>query len=374
MISKRKYYVTVALLAAVCVLSFGVGKLSVIRSSKLTMLEHMIDEYFPLDYDKEASTDLAAYAYTSALGDPYTEYFTAEDYAEFNRSLSSVYKGIGVTIDYSSGSPVITEIYRDSPAAKAGIAVGDILLSVDSLSLNEETYNDVIYYITGASENSPEDGKSMHFTFMRDGKSFECNMARSEYSVPEVTSQMLDGNIFYISLSSFTESSAEKFTEAMTKAENASALIIDLRDNPGGLVTSLMDISTLIMPEGLVFSSVDASEKKEEYKIDDNDYCSLPLAVLINGNSASASEIFSSAVKESGRGTLIGNTTYGKGLVQVLIPFDDGSALKLTEAKYYTRNGNYINDIGISPDIKIDGWDEQLNAAIDFLNGESSKK
>lgn len=367
MISKKRHIITVCLLLAVCVISFGLGRLSLYRTSKLLCIERLTEQIFPLEHDKAAATDLAAYAYTASLNDPYTEYMTAEEYSAFMQSLNSEYKGVGILIDASSQSVCVAEVYEGSPAEAAGILPGDILLSVDSITFSWDTYNDAVDYITGAAENSPADDRAMHFTVQRDGNVLEFDIKRDEYSVPEVTSQMLDDDILYIGLSGFSDSSAKEFAKAIKQAENAKGLILDLRSNPGGLVTSLMDIASQIMPEGLIFSSVDATGHTEEYAVEDNSYTPIPLVVLVNGDSASASEILSAAVKESGRGVLIGETTYGKGLVQVLIPFSDGSVLKITEAKYYTKNGAYINDIGVTPNISVSGRDEQLAAAVEFL-------
>lgn len=367
MISKKRHIITVCLLLAVCVLSFGLGRLSLYRSSKLLCIEHLTEQIFPLEHDRNASTDIAAYAYTASLNDPYTEYMTAEEYSAFMQSLNSEYTGIGILIDISSQSACVAEVYDGSPAEEAGVVPGDILLSVDSIIFSEDTYNSAVDYITGVSDSSPDDDTAMHFTVQRDGDVIEFDIKRGEYSVPEVTSQMMDGDILYIALSAFSESSATEFAKVIKQADNAKGLILDLRSNPGGLVTSLMDIASHIMPEGLIFSSVDAKGHSEEYAIEGNSYTPIPLVVLVNGDSASASEILSAAVKESGRGILIGETTYGKGLVQVLIPFSDGSVLKITEAKYYTKNGAYINGVGVTPDISVSGRDEQLAAALEYF-------
>lgn len=371
MISRKKYIITVAVLVLIAFLSYGYGKFSAVRSSKLFSLESAIEKTFPLDYDKETSETAAAKAYIESLNDPYSEYFTKAEYEAFTDILNYSYKGIGVTLDCSTNGAVITEVTDDSPADKAGVAPGDILISVDGYTLTEENYDNVIYYIKGASSDSVSDDTPMRFTFDRGGVIYEIEIKRASITMPSVKSKMLDNGIYYIRLFEFSTTAKDELCQALKGANDAKAIILDLRDNSGGLVESLIQVASEFMPKGLLFTSEDASGHKTEYKIKDDDYNSLPLAVLVNENTASASEIMSSAIKESGRGTLIGKTTYGKGLVQTAVIFSDGSAAKITCAKYYTLNGAYINGIGVAPDIFVDdeeGRDAQLEAAINFLS------
>lgn len=373
MISRKKYNITVALLVLIALLSYGCGKFSALRSSKLLSLEKAIEKNFALDYDKEAAETAAAKAYTESLNDPYSEYFTKAEYDTFTDILNYSYKGIGVTIDFTSDRAVISEVTKLSPADEAGVAVGDILMKVDDYTLTHENYDEVIYYIKGASLDSVPDDTPMRFTFDRGGVIYETEIKRSSITLPCVESEMLDNGIYYIKLSEFSTTAKDEFSEALKGTKDAEAIILDLRNNGGGLVESLMEVAGEIMPKGLLFSSEDASGKKREYRIKDNDYNSLPIAVLVNENTASASEILSSAIQESGRGILIGKTTYGKGLVQTAVIFPDGSAAKITCAKYYTLDGSYINGVGINPDITVEdeeGRDAQLEAAVNYLSGQ----
>lgn len=371
MISRKKYIITVAVLVLIAFLSYGYGRFSAVSSSKLLSVESAIEKNFLLDYDKEMSETAAAKAYVESLNDPYTEYFTKAEYEAFIDILNYSYKGIGITIYSGSDRAVITDVTEGSPADKAGVMPGDIFISVDDYILTDENYDQVIYYIKGVSSDSVSDDTPMKFIFERDGDIYETEIKRDSITMASVESEMLDGGIFYIKLFEFSTYAEDELTEALKDADNAKAIILDLRDNRGGTIDSLMKVAGEFMPKGLLFTSEDASGRKTEYKIKDDDYNSLPLAVLVNENSASASEILSSAIKESGRGTLIGKTTYGKGLVQTPVPFSDGSVAKITSAKYYTLNGSYINGIGVTPDIFVDyeeGRDAQLEAAISYLN------
>ena len=182
---------------------------------------------------------------------------------------------------------------------------------------------------------------------------------------------MTDEGVLYVALSVFSDESAKEFSELLGELNGSiSAIILDLRNNGGGQVSSLITIASELMPEGPLFSSVNSKGKTAEYKITDNDYSAVPLAVLVNGESASASEILSAAIKQSGRGVLIGTTTYGKGLVQTIVTFGDGSALKYTDAKYYTYDGSYINGVGVEPDIILEGESEQYNEALSYVLGK----
>lgn len=369
MVSKKKHITTVAVLCVAIVISFLLGKLSVLEDSKLLMIQHIVDLEFPLSYDRKKAENFAAAAYTSALNDPYTRYLTSDEYEFFKETLTLSYHGLGVTLDYSTDEVVVVEVFEHSAAENAGIAVGDVIVSVDDYTVTSENYDEIIAYIRGYGENSVSDDTAMHFTLRRNGEIYESDIKRDSFSLPSVTSEMLDNGVFYIELSTFSNEAASEFCETLRQAEGASSIILDLRDNAGGNVSALLTVCDAIMPKGRIFSSVNSKGKSTEYTVDNNDYNALPLVVLVNENSASASEVCAAAIKQSGRGILIGTTTYGKGLVQSIMPFDDGSALRYTSAKYYTYDGSYIHDIGVEPDIEVYDYDAQLDAALDFLNG-----
>lgn len=368
MISRKKYRITIAILLFAVVFSFFLGRLSFFPGSKLLQIQHILDNDFALTYNTENAVDAAAHAYADSLSDPYTVYLSEDEYRYFNESLSLTYNGLGITLDYNGDEAVVSEVISDSAAAAAGIMAGDVLLSVDEYTLSRDNYDEAVAYIRGYAENSVSDEVKMHFTFRRENEAFELDIKRAAFSVPSVSYEMLDNGIFYISLSTFSDEAADEFCDALKNSAAANAIIMDLRDNSGGLISALLKVCDELMPEGKIFSSVDAKGKLQEYKTSDNDYISLPLVVLVNENSASASEIFAAAVKQSGRGTLVGTTTYGKGLVQSLYTFNDGSALKYTSAKYYTYDGSYINDIGVEPDIEAYDAASQLEEALGCLS------
>ncbi len=371
MYKEKKRVALIAAFLAVAVISFFAGRYNLLSSSKLLTISKTIEDHYALDFDSEKATDYAAWAYAESLGDPYTEYFNSEEFRLFNDSINSVYHGLGVTIDYSSGSALITDVAEDSSAEKAGILPGDILVSVDGRVITEENYGDVVNYIRGYSEDAVSDDTEMEFTVSRGGEESVYRIKRSSFHIPPVTHTVTDEGVLYVALSVFSDESAKEFSELLGELNGSiSAIILDLRNNGGGQVSSLITIASELMPEGPLFSSVNSKGKTAEYKITDNDYSAVPLAVLVNGESASASEILSAAIKQSGRGVLIGTTTYGKGLVQTIVTFGDGSALKYTDAKYYTYDGSYINGVGVEPDIILEGESEQYNEALSYVLGK----
>ena len=225
-----------------------------------------------------------------------------------------------------------------------------------------------------------EEGSKVTITLIRNGSELEVELTRAKVSAPTVDSEMLEDGIGYLQITEFDDVTVRQFEENMAslKEQGLEGLIIDLRSNPGGAVTSVCAIAEQFLPEGLVFYMVDQNGERTEYTCKGADW-DLPLVVLVNEYSASASEIFSGAVKDAGIGKLVGKKTYGKGVVQNLIPFEDGSAIKITVANYYTRNGNDINLKGIEPDVEVeldtdayieDKTDTQLEKAIEVLKEE----
>ncbi len=363
----RKFilYAVVIILALTAAFSLGrfVGK----YSGKMGTVERLIEYFYPLEYDKEYIEDMAAKFMVMALEDPYSEYMTKEETDIFLESILGEYKGIGLTMlyDEESGKIAVTDVEEGGPAHVAGVKVGDILLEVDGIEFNYENYDRVYYYIKGLSEEAPDDDTEMKLTVSRENTELEFMLKRTMILYESVTSEENDG-ILYIKLTEFSENSALKFEEELSKYENIKGIILDLNDNGGGDIDSLIQIAELLLPKGLLLETENAIGEKKKYKISDDEYYDAPLAVLVNENTASASEVLSAAIKERGRGILVGETTYGKGLVQGIFPLGDGSALRLTIEKYYTAGGNYINEKGIEPDIKAQG-EEQLEKAREYI-------
>ena len=338
------------------------GKLEVIRS--------LIDSYFVLDYDIEDIEDVAAKYMVSELKDPHSEYMTAEESEIFDEAMEGYYKGIGMTIGYNEETKemYIEALQEGGPADAAGMKAWDVLLKVDELDITYESYDKVFYYIKGVSEDAPDDDTAMNFIVKRNNEELEFSVKRAELKYDNIDYENNDG-ILYIKLLEFTGDVAEEMENILKKQEEIKGIVLDLRDNPGGDLDILIDIADMYLPKGVILlTTEDASGEKTEYKIKDDKYYDVPLAVLTNGDSASASEVFASCIKENDRGVLIGETTYGKGLVQTIIPLGDGSALKLTIEKYYTSKGNYINGVGVEPDIVIEDYDKQKEAAFDYID------
>lgn len=372
-LNKKKIVTIVAviiLLAVVFKLGVAVGK----NENKLSLIQNIIENTFPLEYDGEYVEDTAAKCMVMALNDPYSVYMDKEEGPYFLEEIEGSYKGIGVTIEYNSEdeAAVIKEVMPDTPADKAGVEKGDILLSVDGRKVTNESYNDLVYYIKGIGNDAPSDDTEMEFEFKRDSQVFNKKIKRSTFTATPVSMETVESEnhdgIAYISLSEFSTESAKELSKVLNNIKDEKGIILDLRNNGGGSVTALLDIAELILPKGTLFYSIDAKGDKTTYEIKDDDYIDLPLILLVNENTASASEVLTAAVKEGKRGLVIGKTTYGKGLVQGIIPFPDGSLLKLTVEKYYTAGGEYINEVGITPDIVIDDDEKQLDRAIEELS------
>lgn len=262
---------------------------------------------------------------------------------------SGEYEGIGVAVaeDSKDGKIYIVSVYEGSPAAKAGLKSGDILEKVNGNDVKDRELDDVVNEIRNGET------KTSKLSILRDKKAMEVEVTRETVTVPSVAKTMLDDNIGYIGISQFAMNTSEQFTAAYKELEEQGmeGLIIDIRNNPGGLLTTVCDMLDSLLPEGLIMYEIDKSGNRQE-QLSDADYMlKVPMAVLVNENSASASEVFSGVVQDYKIGTIVGTTTFGKGVVQNIYPLNDGSAVKLTVEKYYTAKGQDINGKGITPDV-----------------------
>ena len=320
---------------------------------KLAYLEKLIDQYYLEDKDED---QLAEGIYTGllyGLGDPYSVYYTADQYKSASESTQGEYTGIGVTITQNDKKEtVIVDCYDGGPADQAGIQAGDILLAVNGEDVSDMELAAVTEKIKNASEDQ------VTLTIQREGEedSQDIDVSVKEVEIPSVSYEMLDDQIGYIKISKFTEVTFEQYEAAFDdlKGQDMERLIIDLRDNPGGLMNSVCDILRKILPKGLIVYTEDKYGNRTEETCDGDSPLDMPLVVLVNGESASASEIFAGAVKDHQVGTIVGTTTFGKGIVQTVRELDDGSAVKLTVSKYYTPNGNNIHGVGIQPDVEVE--------------------
>ena len=342
---------------------------------KLKLLEQYIDYYY-YKSDEISKEDMQNGMYkglVDSLGDVYSCYFTPKEYQSLQQQTTGVYFGIGayVSKDVESGACVISGVIKDTPAEAAGLMEGDVIYSVEGKEMNGLELEEVVSYIKG------DEGTKVHITIYRNGEPIEMELTRARVTSPTVDSEMKENGIGYLQITEFDDVTTAQFEEnfASLKEQGMKGLIIDLRSNPGGNVTTVCEIAEKLLPEGLVFYMEDKNGERTEYPCKGADF-DLPLVVLVNEYSASAAEILSGAIKDAGIGKLVGKKTFGKGIVQTVAPLDDGSAIKLTIANYYTRNGNDIHLKGIEPDIEVDmdadaylenKIDTQLEKAIEVL-------
>jgi len=349
--------------------------------TKLDEIESLMNEYYLEEINPE---QVEAFLYKGAmagLGDVYAAYYTAEEYEDLRASTNGSYCGIGVevTLDPDTGAAKILRVFEGTPAMEAGILPGDMICKIGGKNVIGEDLTKVTSMLKGKEHTW------VHISVLREGEEeyLEFDMELRTIELISVESEMLEGQIGYIAISTFDDMTEKQFVNALDDLESRGmkGLIVDLRDNSGGVVSSVCGILDRILPEGLIVYTEDKYGNREEEYSNGKDYLDKPLAVLVNENSASASEIFAGAVKDYKAGTLIGTKTFGKGIVQGLFGLDDGSALKLTVSKYYTPKGNNIHGIGIEPDVWVEiekssgnqdknlqKEDEQLEKAVEILN------
>ena len=328
-------------------------------TQKIKYLENMIDE----EYLGEISTDkLEEGVYAGliyGLGDVYSRYYTKDEYEQESVTTEGSYVGIGVAMQkYTAGGVQIVECYKGSTAEEAGIKVDDVVTAINGEDITDTELQDVVSMI------KDNEDKDVVLTVQRKGEDTqEITVKVSNVELPSVFGEMLDKNTGYIQITEFKGVTVEQYEAVFAdlKEQGMERLVVDLRDNPGGLLNVVCDILRDILPEGLIVYTEDKNGNRSEETCDGKNPLDMPLAVLVNGNSASASEIFAGAVKDYGIGTIVGTTTYGKGVVQSIRQLSDGSAVKLTIANYYTPKGNSINKTGIQPDAEVELSPDLLN-------------
>ncbi len=345
---------------------------------KLETLEDVVEEYYYKDEDINVDKMIEGmYAgVIDSLDDPYSTYYTREEWQALIADTQGIYYGIGayVSLDVTTGFAKINGVIAGTPAEEAGLRENDVIYMVDGELTQGYELTQVTAMIKG------EEGTTVHLTIYRDGEDdyLDMDIMRRKIESPTVNYEMLDDDVGYIQITEFDEVTADQFAEALAvvKGSGARGLILDLRSNPGGSLPVVVDVARSILPEGMIVYTEDKYGKREEYTCDGKNELQIPLVVLINGNSASASEILAGAIKDYGKGTLIGTTTFGKGIVQRVLPLTDGTALKLTISSYYTPKGNNIHGIGIDPDIECEfdadayydeGVDNQFDRAVEEI-------
>lgn len=332
--------------------------------------------------DDEKLKEGAIKGYVEGLGDEYTEYIPADEMKDYTENITGNFVGIGIYMiaDKDSGRVVVYYPIPESPAEKAGIKAGDQIISVDGTEYTADDFDNIADYIKG------EEGSSVKLVIDRNGEKIDFEITREKINTNPITIEMLEDNIGYLKLPSFDEDTAKDFEEKVKEleSEGAKSLIIDLRNNGGGIVNEATDIADMLLDKGqTIISTVDKDNKTEVTYSKKDPTFTMPVVVLANENSASASEILSCSLQDNGRAKIIGTKTYGKGIIQTLLSLTDGSGLKITTEEYYTPKGTTIHKVGITPDEEVElpetvksiysvtkDEDTQLKKAIETLKNE----
>lgn len=330
--------------------------------AKIKEINMLIDNYYYFDVDREKQEEALYDGIMEGLDDPYSVYYTKDEYEQLQEDSSGEYVGVGAVVTQDENMKVsIVRPIRNSPAEEAGLKAGDILVEVDGVEIVDQELSLVVDMIRG------EEGTVAHLKIYRQGEPdyLEFDVTRRVVENYTVDCEMVEDNIGYVSVTQFNENTSDEFKEAIEDciSKGAEAMVIDLRDNPGGMLTSVVDMCDYIMDDGIIVSTKDKKGNvMQEFKDTGKHNMTMPMVVLVNGNSASASEIFAGAMKDTGKAVIVGTTTFGKGIVQSVIPLSDGTAVKITIAKYFTPNGNDIHQIGVEPDVVVELEDGLTNA------------
>ena len=339
------------------------------RYGKLYQMQKTAEDEFLWDVDTDAQMEEIYKDVVDDLGDKYSYYMTEEEYKEWVDAVSGTFTGVGIVFTQDDeGIYVVNRVIEDSPAQKAGLKPGDILLKADGKAYDDS--NQMAAAIRG------EAGTSVELTYKRDGKTQTVEMIRAEVTELSVYSSVLKegkDSYGYIQITSFEAETAKQFEAELNDLEqkNLQGLIIDLRNNPGGMVDQCVEIADMLLPEGMITYTEDKNGEKETYNSDE--HCTkLNYVVLVNENSASASEIIAAAIKDNKGGPLVGKTTFGKGIIQGTIGFDDGSAMVMTIMQYFSPKGTKIHKVGVKPNYEVDlpedeSVDTQMEKALELL-------
>lgn len=318
-------------------------------------LSKFVDTYYAIkdnyygELDNEKLVDSAIKGMISAVGDEYTSYSDTDDADNFKQTVSGIYEGIGCTVGVNLDNKiVVVDMFKDSPAEKAGLKVGDIIIKIDGEDFVGKSSTDMSNYVK-SSKNS-----KVVLTIIRDEETMELDVERKKIEIPYVSGEVItkdDMKIGYIDISLFSSTIYDQFKRELEELEkeNISGLVIDVRGNSGGYLSGVTDILNLFLKKGDVIYQLESGNKKHIKKDTTKEKRDYPVAVLVNGGSASASEILASVIKESYNGYVVGTKTYGKGTVQQTTTLPDGSMVKYTVQKWLTPNGNWVNEVGVEP-------------------------
>ncbi|MBO4652861.1 MAG: S41 family peptidase [Lachnospiraceae bacterium] len=359
---------------------------SVEYQEKLKQIAGVLDQYYYQSIDYNEVVDGIYHGMVDALGDPYTVYFNAEEMASFQESSSGSYAGLGCAVTIGDDKyPKLTRVFPGSPADIAGLLADDVIVEVEGEDLYGVALDIVVTKVRGPI------GSKVELTVYRAGEPdyLHIVVTRNTVEIPTVEYQMLNGNIGYIIVAEFDDVTAEQFNKAVDALldQHMVALIVDVRSNPGGTLYTVKSMLSRILSKGtLLVYMEDKYGKREEHYSNTNDTIDIPIAVLMNGNSASASEVFAGCLQDYGKAILVGTQSFGKGIVQTLVPLGDGSGIKVTISSYFTPMGRNIHKIGLTPDVEVEldpdlkklnsipiEDDNQLKAAIDALKEKLGK-
>lgn len=386
MLNNKKRFMQGALLGALVTLvligavSFGFGSRVISGRTvyKLFQLRGLIDETYLGETEAEDLEEGIYKGYLEALGDPYSAYYDEEETRQLSEGLSGQFNGIGALLSQDKDTGVITliRIYEDSPAMDAGLKDGDLLYKVDGKEVTGQDINKVVNDIKG------ERGTDVNLTVIRgsDNQEITVTVTRDVVEKQTVACRMMENDIGYLAVSEFDSVTYGQYKEALDNLENqgARSLVIDLRNNPGGNLEIVCEMLDLILPKGLIVYTEGKNGERKEYLSDSKEQIKMPITVLINGQSASASEIFAAAVQDYERGEIVGTKSYGKGVVQNLYNLRDGTCVKLTTAEYFTPKGRRIDGKGVAPDVEVEYQydesrpeaDNQLEKAVEILKNK----
>ena len=334
----------------------GEARVSKDADAKLGLLEGLIDELYLYrdDLDDDVLTEGIYKGYIEAIGDPYTVYYDEMETKDLFQSFEGEFSGVGAVLSQNINTMeiVINNVYDDSPAKKAGLLNGDVIVQVDDRELQGEELSEVVTWIRGEKGTDVD----IHVYRESEGKIIKCTVTRDVIKAVTVKDKMIDDNIGYMQITEFDSVTYDQFVESLDKldSEGMEGLIIDLRGNPGGNLDTTVDMLKEILPEGVIVSTRDRKGNEEEYTNEEDNTFDKPLVLLVDEYSASASEIFSGAVKDYGIGTLVGTQTFGKGIVQNVLDLQDGTSIKITVSEYFTPSGENIHEKGITPDVVVE--------------------
>lgn len=366
------YFIFLILIITSFILGFAVSSLIYnkqtinFNSNKFPLLNEVSNLIIRNYVDEKSEVDLCR-GLVSSLNDPYSNFFTPDEYSKFREDISGEYVGIGVLIGMRDNKVKILQVFKNSGAYEVGLPTGAYIIEVDGVSTEGLTLDEVANMVRG------EEGTYVNLKVEKNGEILSFRIQRRKVVAETVSFKILDNNIGYIKILTFTDSTPNEIKNAFKELKNIKGIILDLRDNPGGLLSSLEKVANYFLPEGTLFYTEKKGERKE-FKID-GPGLNIPLVVLVNENSASASEILAGAIKDRKVGTLIGNKTFGKGLIQTIYNLKGGYGLELTTERYLTPSLYALNGKGIEPDIYVEYienksdpfFDSQLTKAIEVL-------